>query len=676
MEKKAIYLVDLTHNSPLGLGSDTMPLQLGLIAAYCLKVHGEAVDVQIFKFVDEFMDALNQNPPFIVGASNYVWNIDLSYQVISAIKEKYPETVTVFGGPNYPETYDEQVKWLEKYPSVDFYVFRDGELPFARLVGMLLEGASIADAQRAKLPSCHAIVDGQPYFGELEPRHANLEEVPSPYVLGLMDKFFDQKLIPAIRTNRGCPFTCAFCAEGHSYYTKVYKTSFERKKEEIDYIVARVKYTKTLRITDSNFAMYPEDLEFCEYLSGIQERTGYPEYVNCATGKNRKDLVLKCNELLRGAMRLTASVQSLNLVVLENVKRKNISVDDIMALSDKVSDTETHAYSEIILALPGDSLDAQRESMSGLIRAGIGNITQHQLSIIPGTELASEVVRQQYGMKSMFRPIQRCLGKYKVFEKEIPSIEIEEICVETNTLSFDDYLEARRLYLTIGLFYNDRIFGEIHGLLRMLQLPTWDWLSLVHEHLPDAPLEIKALYDGFTMETKNELWQDRNKLVQDVRASLDRYIHGEIGGNLIYKYRAIALVQHYPQLHQVAFSNLRSYLVQNGHHLDDIVGEIERYSSSQKGDIFNTRIEVDDVFGLDVIRLIKEPELARKGNLLSELCVPTRIRIAHTDAQKESIKRELGLYGEHLAGLTMLLSRYPVKRFYRMAELLPGGSTR
>jgi len=207
--------------------------------------------------------------------------------------------------------------------------------------------------------------------------------------MGLMDKFFDCKLVPAIQTNRGCPFTCTFCTEGGRYYTKVFKTSHERKIAEVEYIAERIQHTKTLRITDSNLGMFEEDVKFFEYLGELQSRTGFPEYISCSAGKNKKERILKCNELVKGAMRLTASIQSLDDNVLEKIQRKNISINDIMVLSDQVSDTDTHSYSELILALPGDSLEAEEKSFAGLMKAGISNITQHQLSMIYGTELAS-----------------------------------------------------------------------------------------------------------------------------------------------------------------------------------------------------------------------------------------------------------------------------------------------
>lgn len=668
--KKQVYLIDLTHESKLGLGSDTMPLQLGLIGAYCLKEHGDQIDIQIFKFVDEFVAAVQRQQPFIVASSNYLWNIDLSYKLVSYIKEKHPETITVFGGPNYPEDFPEQVDWLRKHPAVDFYVCKDGELPFSDLVGRLLKSADITTVKMAKLPSCHSIVNGEPYFGEIAARLADLSSIPSPYTTGLMDKFFEQKLLPTIQTTRGCPFTCSYCAEGGAYYRKVYHTSLSHKVAEIDYIVAKVKHTKTLCITDSNFGMYDGDVDFCRHLGKIQKRTGYPEHLSCSTGKNQKERVLMCNELLGGIMKFTASVQSLNKKVLENIKRENISLDAIMALSDQVSDTDTHSYSEVILGLPGDSLVTEKESMAGLMQSGISNITQHQLVLIYGTQVSSRQSRDDFSIKGMFRPIQRCAGVYRYNEKTFSSIEVEEVSVGSNTLTFADYLEARRLYLTIGLFYNDRIFGEIHTLLRLLHLSTWDWISQIHENIHNGPVEIRTLYDGFTADTRGELWESREDLIRDVGREIEKYTTGKSGGNLIYKYRAQAIVQWFAQLHQMAFSHLRHYLNRHGVECEKIVNDIERFSKYQKSDLFNTDFEKIASFDYDVLTMIRNPSLARQGGGISDIHYPVQIRIAHTPRQKELINRQLDFYGTELGGLTMLISRFPIKRFYRNAEVL------
>ncbi|MEX0696132.1 MAG: radical SAM protein [Dongiaceae bacterium] len=675
--KKPIYLIDLTHESVLGPGSDTMPLQLGLIAAYCLKDHGDRVEVEIFKYIRDFEAAVERRPPFLVAASNYLWNIDLGYKAVQAVRRCHPEVISVFGGPNYPDERADQIDFLRAHPDIDFYIEKDGEVPFARLVGLLLDNlGDVAAAKKAMLPSVQALHEGEAQIGPLEPRLRDLTMIPSPYTTGLMDKFFDGRLLPTIQTNRGCPFSCTFCTEGSRYYTKVFKTSFDRKKAEIDYIVARVGDIKTLRITDSNFGMFEEDVEFCRYLGKIQDDTGYPEYVTCSAGKNKKERILECNRLLKGAMRLTASVQSLSRDVLEKVKRSNVSPDALMMMSDQTSDTDTHSYSEIILALPGDSLQVEHETIAGLMAAGIGNITQHQLALIYGTEINTRASREQYRMRGMYRPIQRCVGRYSLFGEEIEAIEIEEICVATDTLSYEDYIEARRLYLTVGIFYNDRIFGEIHALLRVLKLPTYEWIKLLHGHAGDFPPQIKRLYDEFLADTLGELWDTPERLRRDVTADLERYVGGEAGGNIIYKYRSRAAIHDFEALHATAYRYLRQYLREKGVSCEDAVRDIESYSRCQKFDLLNTDYSSDETYGYDVHRLITDPAFVRQGHGLEELRRPTRVRIQHTRKQNTMIRRELDRYGRHLGGLTMLLSRFPVKRFYRRAEVVEAPEAR
>jgi hypothetical protein len=670
MDQKLICLTDLAHTSKLGLSSDTMPLQLGLIGAYCKQEVGDAVDVELFKFLEEFESTVSAREPFVVGVSNYIWNIEIQYSAIKVLKKRYPNTIVVCGGPNYPDDHEDQVDFLKKYPLFDIYIYKDGEIPFAGLVKFLLENnGDIEAAKRAKLPSCHALVDGEPVFGDTVPRIRDLSTLPSPYLLGMMDKFFTQKLIPTIQTNRGCPFTCTFCTEGGRYYNKVFKTTLDRKTAEVQYIVDRVTHTKSLRITDSNFGMFEEDKDFCRFLGEKQASSGYPEYIMCSTGKNKKERILECNELLSGAMRLTASVQSLDPNVLSAVKRDNISLDGLMYVSDETSDSDTHAYSELILALPNDSVVAQEASIDGLMKIGIGNITQHQLALIHGTELNSRATRQKYSYRSGYRPIQRCVGNYSLLGEKFFAVEIEEIAVATNTLSFEDYFDMRKLYLSVGIFYNDRIFGEIHALLRILKLPTFEWLKLIQNDLENLPEEIRALYANFVADTKDELWDHPDDLVREVSADVDAYTAGEIGGNLIYKYRSKAIVEHFEKLHQTAFTYLRRYLTSKDmmERTAAAVDELEKFSRLQKIDLFAIDKQRDIALRYDIPKLILDPTFARKGGTLEDLHYPVEITVSHTEKQKATIARELKFYGADIGGLTMLISRFPIKRFWRKA---------
>ena len=64
-----------------------MPLQLGLLGTYCLSQHEDKIDIELFKLVDEFEASIEREEPFIVAASNYMWNINLTYEIIKRVKE-------------------------------------------------------------------------------------------------------------------------------------------------------------------------------------------------------------------------------------------------------------------------------------------------------------------------------------------------------------------------------------------------------------------------------------------------------------------------------------------------------------------------------------------------------------------------------------------------------------
>ena len=118
----------------------------------------------------------------------------------------------------------------------------------------------------------------------------DLDEIPSPYLNGTLDKFFDGKLTPFIETNRGCPFTCSFCHTGANYYHKLNKFSQERVKEEIEYIGKRCKELNitNLHMADVNFGMYPQDKLVCEFLLDSKKKYNWPLQIMATTGKNSK----------------------------------------------------------------------------------------------------------------------------------------------------------------------------------------------------------------------------------------------------------------------------------------------------------------------------------------------------------------------------------------------------
>ena len=84
--------------------------------------------------------------------------------------------------------------------------------------------------------------------GQRPPRIRFLDDIPSPYLSGMLDNFFDGRLSPLLETNRGCPFKCSFCHTGNDYFQKIHMFSIERIKQELEYIAIRSSKKKNIAV--------------------------------------------------------------------------------------------------------------------------------------------------------------------------------------------------------------------------------------------------------------------------------------------------------------------------------------------------------------------------------------------------------------------------------------------
>src|SRR5438552_710910 len=101
MEPISIYLGDLTYTT-LSLATDAFPLNVGFIGAYASRAFGSAVNLRLFKYVEDLEQAITEHPPDILGMSNYPWNFNLGLEFFRMVRALSPTTVCVMGGPNIP----------------------------------------------------------------------------------------------------------------------------------------------------------------------------------------------------------------------------------------------------------------------------------------------------------------------------------------------------------------------------------------------------------------------------------------------------------------------------------------------------------------------------------------------------------------------------------------------
>ncbi|MFT6556956.1 B12-binding domain-containing radical SAM protein [Sneathiella sp.] len=667
MPKAKIYLADLTHNG-LVLSSNVFPLSIGLVGAYLLDKKPDEVSLELFKYPEDLSQALETEVPDIVGFANYSWNYDLARQYAKTIKKLWPETVIVFGGPNYGLTDEEIAAFWKRNPDIDFHVAREGEEAFCLLLDALVAAdfdVAKIKTQRQEIGNIHYAIGDEIIQGPLLPR-LNLEDVPSPYLMGLMDKFFDENLGPMIHTTRGCPFSCAFCTEGTKYYNLVSQREGQLEAE-MTYISERVRGPRDLYISDANFGMFKQDYEKARIIAQCQEKYNYPKYVHVSTGKNQKERVVDIVKSLNGAVSMAASLQSTDATVLANVARSNISVDKLSEAGKMANTNATGTYSELILGLPGDSIAAHKQSLRDTVEMDFDNIRMYQLIMLPQTVLNTPDNRVKYDMRTKHRIMPRSFGRYALAGEEIVSVESEEILVSNSTLPFDDYVTCREMDLTIEILHNGKVFAEVQGLCKAYGLSWFDFIMRFFDRRREFSDDITKMYDDFRVGTSDRLWDSAEELGDNVRRDIDRMLVDERGTNEMSTGKATAFFVLFDQMNTVIFSVLEDWLADLGK-LDDLASaylkELQRFSRIRKQALLSEKADYNESFSFDM-------EKAEKNSfqiLPEQLSINSAqiYSLTHNSVQRELIENYADEFGDSFDGLGKLLMRYPhIHRLFR-----------
>lgn len=535
-----IYLADLGHNLVTAT-SDTYPLGVGNLAAYA-QAHldrKETVDVSIYKEPQELKAALDAAPADIVGFSSYSWNHNLAITFADYARRKNPDVVTLMGGPNFPLTDEEQDSWIRSLPEIDMHVrgpTYEGERAFVTAlqryvdVGKSREGLleQAVDGSLFVHPKTGEVLRGENEIARMR----DLDEIPSPYLNGFMDKFFDTGYFALMQLTRGCPFTCTFCNSSVKSNSKAFRHSFERTKADLDYIVKRINHASPLCFADDNFGMYVQDEEVADYLGHLMERYDWPKYIRTTTGKNKGDRIIQVMKKAKGRLPMTSSVQSLNPTVLKNIKRDNIKLETYTDVQKELHANGMQSYGELILCMPGETRDSFMDGVDQLIETGVSRVAAHQLMLLHGAPLANPDSREEFGFKTRFRVVARCLGKYLG-----PAvIETEEMVVESESFSFQDYLDTRTFHLLLTIFYYEDNFKELFELARNSGVRPFQLVKHMFDHLDQAPAEIKQMISDYLDENQAELFDTREECVAWAEDHYDDLIDGDLGGNLLSKY--------------------------------------------------------------------------------------------------------------------------------------------
>ena len=322
----------------------------------------------------------------IVAFSTYVWNHRYNYAVAQRIKEIRPEVLIIFGGPE-PAVTDPDLFRKEWF--MDLVICYEGEITFKRVLTHYdtKDWESIPGLLINRNGAAVKTLDAE--------RIGSLEEVVSPYLAGIFDDIMAQHpditWQGTLETNRGCPFQCTFCDWGSLTYNKVKKFELDRVFTELEWMAKR--NFDWISITDANFGMFAErDSLIADKIIECQELYGSPRTFSVAWAKNQKkeviDIVKKLLDARGFNQGLTLSVQSLDLDVLENIRRKNMEMNKLEEVFELCDQRNIPAYTELILGLPGETLETWKKNFYSLYELNQHTgITVFQAQLLENAEM-------------------------------------------------------------------------------------------------------------------------------------------------------------------------------------------------------------------------------------------------------------------------------------------------
>jgi tRNA A37 methylthiotransferase MiaB len=438
-------------------GQNYFPYSVGLLQAYALKNCTKVAD---YEFIDPLYKRISVERAVdhlkdcsVVGFSAYVWNERLSVKIAMELKKISPHVLIVFGGPQVPNNAEE---FFKKYPYIDLTVHGEGEYVFSQI----LEHYETKDWEN--ISSISYIQDGEYKNNQKARRFLYLDNIPSPYLDGTFDQLMtnnpDEQWLALWETNRGCPFSCTYCDWGSATQAKVSQFTMERLKKEVEWFANHK--LEFVFCCDANYGILPRDLEITQWMVDSKKTKGYPKALSVQNTKNATERAYQVQKLLASEglnKGVTLSVQSMDSVTLKNVKRDNISLESYQELQRRFMKDGIETYSDMILAMPGETYESFVDGMDKIISNGQHNRIQfNNLSILPNAEMGNPEYQKKFGMVSVNTNIINFHGSLDDGESE-DIREKQQLVIATDTMPWEDWLKTRAFCWMAGFLHFDKI---------------------------------------------------------------------------------------------------------------------------------------------------------------------------------------------------------------------------
>ena len=214
-------------------------------------------------------------------------------------------------------------------------------------------------------------------------------------------------------------------------------------------------------------------------------------------------------------------------------------LDDFIRINKHLQESGRTTKGELIMGMPGESKESFLQGVEQMIDAKVSFVCIYTLMLLTGTEFKNPQYLKEHGIKGKYRVVPLNFGQYEGSKV----LDCEEVGIESNDMSFDDYLYLRGFALLTETLHNGRPFEELFRYALSLGVGRMGLLRRLYDNVPRAPQEVQNLVKMFLDETRDELWDSEEELIAHYQNEEEygRLHRGEVGGNLIYKYKTLGI---------------------------------------------------------------------------------------------------------------------------------------
>ncbi len=274
---------------------------------------------------DAVESVLSENPK-IVGVGAYIWNANEVGEFVALLKKVAPHVVIVAGGPEasyFPHRVD--------FSKSDYFVQGEGDVVFYELCRDLLNG----HAPKEKIIKA-GIVD--------------LSEIEMPYEYYSDEDVANRQCY--VEASRGCPYSCEFCLSALD--KKVRKIETDRFLKQMETLWDRgVRSFKFIdRTFNQGIGTANKLMDFF-----LSKEPPYFIHFEVIPDNFPESIKRRIKEFPPASLQLEVGIQTLDPDISKNIYRK-LNIDKIRKnLTFLENETQAHLHVDLIIGLPGESLE-------------------------------------------------------------------------------------------------------------------------------------------------------------------------------------------------------------------------------------------------------------------------------------------------------------------------------